>query len=236
MYVEVIPGGTRVWRMRYRLDGKQEKVTLGEYPSYSSIEARKWQENNRATVGHGQSSMRIKAEAKAAEKESGKPTNLAHWRGHLDKFSPKPKVSSPIFQLGSGQTHGMSHRRMHTSRSELTRGCEMPINKIQFQPGLSLPEFFAQFGNENQCQAALEQARWPDGFICPDCGGQKHSLIHRESEKWWQCSTCRKQTSLKAGTIFESTRLPLRLWFLGIYHLTQPKNNIAALELKPCLV
>lgn len=111
----------------------------------------------------------------------------------------------------------------------------MPINKIQFQPGLSLPEFFEQFGTEGQCQAALEQARWPAGFICPDCGGQKHSLIHREGEKWWQCSACRKQTSLTAGTLFESTRLPLRLWFLGIYHLTQPKNSIAALELKRLL-
>ena len=111
----------------------------------------------------------------------------------------------------------------------------MPINKIQFQPGLSLPEFFAQFGTEAQCEAALEQTRWPDGFICPDCGGRKHSLVHRGGEQWWQCTACRKQTSLTAGTIFESTRLPLRLWFLGIYHLTQPKNNVAALELKRLL-
>ncbi len=111
----------------------------------------------------------------------------------------------------------------------------MPINKIQFQPGLSLPGFFAQFGTEAQCEAALEQARWPDGFVCPDCGGRKHSLVHRDGEQWWQCTACRKQTSLTAGTIFESTRLPLRLWFLGIYHLTQPKNNVAALELKRLL-
>jgi transposase-like protein len=111
----------------------------------------------------------------------------------------------------------------------------MPINKIQFQPGLSLPTFFDQFGKEAQCEAVLEQARWPDGFVCPHCGGQKHSLVHRGGEKWWQCSACRKQTSLTAGTIFESTRLPLRLWFLGIYHLTQPKNNVAALELKRLL-
>ena len=111
----------------------------------------------------------------------------------------------------------------------------MPINKIQFQPGLSLPAFFAQVGTEAQCEAALEQAQWPDGFVCPDCGGRKHSLVHRGGEQWWQCTACRKQTSLTAGTIFESTRLPLRLWFLGIYHLTQPKNNVAALELKRLL-
>ena len=111
----------------------------------------------------------------------------------------------------------------------------MPINQIQFQPGFSLPEFFDRFGTEQQCQYALEQARWPNGFICPNCGEYKHSLVYRDNLKLWQCTACRKQTSLTAGTIFESTRLPLRLWFLGIYHLTQPKNNVSALELKRLL-
>ena len=111
----------------------------------------------------------------------------------------------------------------------------MPINKIQFQPGLSLPDFFAQFGTEIQCEAVLEHARWPSHFICPECGEHRHSLVHRGGQKLWQCSACRKQTSLTAGTIFESTRLPLRLWFLGIYHLTQPKNSVSALELKRLL-
>jgi len=111
----------------------------------------------------------------------------------------------------------------------------MPINRIQFQPGLSLPDFFAQFGTEAQCEAALERTRWPNGFICPECGEQRHSLVHRGGQKLWQCSGCRKQTSLTAGTIFEASRLPLRLWFLGIYHLTQPKNNVSALELKRLL-
>jgi len=111
----------------------------------------------------------------------------------------------------------------------------MAINKIQFQRGVSLPEFFAHFGTEAQCEAALERARWPSGFVCPDCGERRHALVHRGGQKLWQCSACRKQTSLTAGTIFESTRLPLRLWFLGIYHLTQPKNNVSALELKRLL-
>jgi transposase-like protein len=111
----------------------------------------------------------------------------------------------------------------------------MPINQIQFQPGLSLPDLFAQFGTLAQCEAALERARWPEGFVCPDCGGQRHSVVYCDGDRLWQCTACRKQTSLTAGTIFESTRLPLRLWFLGIYHLTQAKNNVAALELKRLL-
>lgn len=43
----------------------------------------------------------------------------------------------------------------------------MAINRIQFQPGLSLPEFHSKFGTEKQCHDALEQVRWPQGFRCP---------------------------------------------------------------------
>ncbi|MFZ1640565.1 MAG: transposase, partial [Candidatus Contendobacter sp.] len=50
----------------------------------------------------------------------------------------------------------------------------MPMNRIQFQPGLSLPAFLEQFGTETQCEAALERARWPDGFRCPRCGQAAH--------------------------------------------------------------
>jgi hypothetical protein len=45
------------------------------------------------------------------------------------------------------------------------------MNRIQFQHGLSMPEFFERYGTEAQCQAALQAARWPRGFVCPKCGG-----------------------------------------------------------------
>jgi hypothetical protein len=111
----------------------------------------------------------------------------------------------------------------------------MPINRIQFQTGLFLPELFDQFDTEAQCKAALKPARWRGGFVCPDCGGRTDSLVHRDGQSLWQCSICRKQTSLTAETIFESTRLPLRLWFLGIYHLRQRRNSVSASELKRLL-
>ena len=47
----------------------------------------------------------------------------------------------------------------------------MAINRVQFQPGLSMPEFYQRYGTEAQCQAALQSARWPSGFVCPKCGG-----------------------------------------------------------------
>ena len=50
----------------------------------------------------------------------------------------------------------------------------MPQNRIQFQPGMSLSEFMERFGTEEKCEAALEQARWPTGFACPECGEHEH--------------------------------------------------------------
>jgi len=50
------------------------------------------------------------------------------------------------------------------------------VNRIQFQAGLSLPLFLEQFGTETPCEAALERARWPDGFRCPRCGQTAHCV------------------------------------------------------------
>ena len=107
----------------------------------------------------------------------------------------------------------------------------MPINRVQFQPSLSLPHFLRDYGTEESCRVALLQARWPTGFVCPRCQGRGCSVFWRGSQQLWQCTECRHQTSLTAGTLFEHTRLPLTLWFLALYLLCQTKTNLAALEL-----
>jgi transposase-like protein len=102
-------------------------------------------------------------------------------------------------------------------------------NPVQFQKGLSLGDFLARYGSEEQCHALLVELRWPDGFVCPRCGGGRHAVCG--PRKLFQCSSCRHQTSVRAGTVFEASKLPLTKWFLAIYLMTQSKNDIAALEL-----
>ncbi len=106
------------------------------------------------------------------------------------------------------------------------------INGIQFQKGLSLTDFIAQYGTEAQCEAALIRARWPDGFVCPRCGHRHAYEFQHSKNKVWQCCACPHQTSLRAGTIMEHSRLSLRTWLLAIYLITQSKTNIAALALR----
>lgn len=108
----------------------------------------------------------------------------------------------------------------------------MSMNRVQFQHGLSLFEFNQQFGTEAQCEAALEQVRWPDGFRCPECGQGKHSVFRAKARKTFQCTACRHQTSLIAGTLFQGTKLALSIWFLAVYLLSQAKTGLSALALK----
>ena len=107
----------------------------------------------------------------------------------------------------------------------------MAMNRIQFQPGLSMPVFFKRFGTESQCEAALEQSRWPSGFSCPNCGHGAHCVLGGSRRKIFQCNACRHQTSLIAGTIFQSTKLALTVWFLAIYLISQAKTGMSALAL-----
>jgi len=111
----------------------------------------------------------------------------------------------------------------------------MPMNRVQFQAGLSMPAFLNQFGSEAQCESELEQARRPQGFICSCCGETGHSVFKVGSHKTFQCKACRRQTSLTAGTLFQSTRLPLTVWFLAIYLISQAKTGLSALALKRLL-
>jgi len=108
----------------------------------------------------------------------------------------------------------------------------MAMNQVQFQRGLSMAEFMQRYGSDEACEASLIQSRWPQGFVCPDCGCGVHSAFRREGRLYWQCSACRHQCSVISGTIFASSKLGLSRWFLAMHLLTQSKNNISALELK----
>ncbi len=108
----------------------------------------------------------------------------------------------------------------------------MPMNRVQFQPGLSMPEFTKLYGTEAQCEAVLVQSRWPTGFSCPACGHSEHCRLPSRPRMTFQCNACHRQTSLIAGTLFQGSNLPLTTWFLAIYLVSQAKTGLSALALK----
>ena len=107
----------------------------------------------------------------------------------------------------------------------------MARNNVQFQKGMSEAQFDGLYGTEALCHDALVRWRWPEGFECPDCNGRKHCVVKRNARILYQCNVCRKQTSVTAGTIFASRKLPLRLWFKAMYLMTQSKKGVSSIEL-----
>jgi len=93
-------------------------------------------------------------------------------------------------------------------------------------------EFEDRFRTEEACRDYLIGLRWPEGFVCPRCG---------EGAGWPAsrgriiCCACRHQASVTAGTIFEGSRKPLRLWFRAIWHVTSQKNGASAVGLQRVL-
>src|SRR5438067_9627860 len=95
----------------------------------------------------------------------------------------------------------------------------------------SLIEFQQRFGDEAACAQYLAAARWPDGFVCPGCGGGKAWRL--QTKAWtYECTHCARQTSVTAGTIMHHSKLPLTAWFWAAYLMATHSNGISALQLQ----
>ena len=93
-------------------------------------------------------------------------------------------------------------------------------------------ELESRFSSEDACRAYLTSLRWPNGFVCPHCGGTSAWLVGKALH---ECSGCHKQTSVIAGTIFDHSRTPLPVWFRAIWWVVTQKNGASALGLQRVL-
>src|SRR5438132_11995459 len=96
----------------------------------------------------------------------------------------------------------------------------------------TLADFERRFRSEEACRDYLFRVRWPEGFRCPRCG---ESRAWRLRSALWQCANCAYQASLTAGTIFQDTRTPLKVWFHALWWMTSQKNGVSALGLQRVL-
>lgn len=105
-----------------------------------------------------------------------------------------------------------------------------PVGGIDYPR--TLQEFDEWFPNEEECFKYIQRIRWPAGFICPTCKGNKGWSM---TKGLIRCSKCRQDISIIAGTIFQGTRKPLRLWFQAMWYVTSQKIGGSALGLKRVL-
>lgn len=93
----------------------------------------------------------------------------------------------------------------------------------------TLSEFLANFNNEDTCRKYFETIRFANGDFCPHCG---HKEIMRFSDgKRYRCHACRKDFTIKTGTLFGESKIPLKKWFIAIYLLTSHKKGISSIWL-----
>lgn len=91
-----------------------------------------------------------------------------------------------------------------------------------------IPEKIEQcFSSNEACQRYLYPLRWPKGFVCPKCGGEKNRIF----QGLYLCLDCNRKTSITQGTIFQDTHLPLTTWFQIMWHVCI-SDGISALKLQ----
>lgn len=87
-------------------------------------------------------------------------------------------------------------------------------------------EFTKQFETEQNCIDYLKKIK---ETACPHCGHEKS--YEYKNDSLYKCAKCRKQFTLKVGTIFEKSRLSLRTWFMAIFLMNNAKKGISSVEL-----
>lgn len=93
----------------------------------------------------------------------------------------------------------------------------------------TLLEMMEAFPDEQSAIDHLRAIRWKNSPYCPDCGSDK--VYHFSDNRTHKCGACRKRFSIKVGTIFEDSKLPLRKWFMTIWLITSHKKGIASTQL-----
>jgi transposase-like protein len=93
----------------------------------------------------------------------------------------------------------------------------------------TLIEAIRYFSDQDVCVQFVAQLRWPDGPVCPTCGGTEHSYL--KTRRVWKCKNCKRQFSVKVGSIFEDSAIPLDKWLAAMWMIANSKNGVSSHEM-----
>jgi transposase-like protein len=97
----------------------------------------------------------------------------------------------------------------------------------------SLIQAIRYFSDLDVCTEFVANLRWPNGPVCPRCGCTEYSYL--TTRRLWKCKACKKQYSVKLGTIFEDSPLGLDKWLPAVWLAANSKNGISSHELARAL-
>ncbi|HZT43463.1 MAG TPA: IS1595 family transposase [Chthonomonadaceae bacterium] len=93
----------------------------------------------------------------------------------------------------------------------------------------TLQQAIKYFSDPEVCFEYAKNLNWPNGVECPYCRNKELSFI--STQQVWNCRPCGKRFSVRVGTIFESSRLPLETWFAAMWLIANAKNGISSCEI-----
>jgi transposase-like protein len=93
----------------------------------------------------------------------------------------------------------------------------------------TLRDAIRYFANEDNCIRVVAEMRWPRGVSCPACAHMQHYWLG--TQKRWKCKECYKQFSVKLGTIFEDSPIPLDKWLVALWMLVNCKYGVSSYEI-----
>jgi transposase-like protein len=98
-------------------------------------------------------------------------------------------------------------------------------------PCISTFKLFELFPTENAARTHIEQRRWPEGVICPICQETKRVHTRTDRKGFYYCNACEKDFTVRTGTIFERSHVPLQKWLFAMYLLTTARKGISSMQL-----
>ena len=99
---------------------------------------------------------------------------------------------------------------------------------------VTLQQAMVYFSDPDRAFQYAVELRWPDGkVVCPRCGSDKHSFV--STRKIWFCKGCKKQFTVKVGTIFEDSPLGMEKWMAAFWMITNAKNGVSSYEIHRAL-
>lgn len=93
----------------------------------------------------------------------------------------------------------------------------------------TLQQAILYFSDADNCVTFLSMLRWPDGVDCPECSSRE--VYYMPTRRVWKCRTCKKQFSVKVGSLMEDSPISLDKWLCAIWLIANAKNGISSLEL-----
>jgi len=108
----------------------------------------------------------------------------------------------------------------------------MPETSGERLPG-DFSEAVRYFSDPDVADEYVASLRWPGGRACPRCGSAEHSYL--SARRLWKCRACKRQFSIKVGTMFEGSSLGLDKWLPAVWAAANPETALSSRELARAL-